>query len=379
MRICLFTSTVDVAALGKETLLSRLNSSIDPNMVTEIHALTYRLPQPGVEPSNLHFLPGEDTCRMTLCRRFFRIIDATSCIPTFLALIPLWLCSKEICESLLAIDPDVILFSEVRWRHYLHRLLRKHHPYWTCLPRLHQPLPSVRPWRQFDPTATVSIILPTYNGSRYLRQSIESCLKQTFHNIELIVVDDGSTEDIEAIVREYDDCRIRVLRHVTNLGLPHALNTGFKHSTGDYLTWTSDDNYYAQNAIEAMLRFLQTYPEIDFVYADNYLLIEGDGYSNLQIQRNKPVEWLREDNYIGACYLYRRKVYEGTGEFDTRAFLAEDYDYWIRVSRQFRMQRLFTPLYYYRHHKDSLSSKYGRQRVLEKTRLVKHLNSVRAK
>ena len=118
----------------------------------------------------------------------------------------------------------------------------------------------------------VSIVLPTYNGSKYLRQSIQSCLDQSHRNIELIVVDDGSRENIGAVVGEFSDTRIRYMRHETNRGLPASLNTGFQLATGTYLTWTSDDNYYAADAIERLTRFLQRHPTVSFVYSSMFIV-----------------------------------------------------------------------------------------------------------
>ncbi len=376
MRICVLTSTPDITGLDKATLLSRLDASIDSTVVTEINFVTYRLPKPGLDPLNLHYLPGAGSFRITLCRRLFRIIDGTSCIPACLALIPLWLCSREIRETLLATDPDVILFFGIRWRSHLHRYLRRHYPHWIFMTRPHQSVPSIHPLRTFDPSASVSIILPTYNGSRYLPQSVESCLGQTYKNLELIVVDDGSTEDIVGILKPYKDPRLRIFRHEKNLGLPQALNTGFRNSTGKYLTWTSDDNYYADEAIEEMSRFLQTYPEVDFVYADSYILDESDGNPAPKVQRNALPEDLSVRNGIGACFLYKRKVYETIGEYNPRFFLAEDYDYWIRVAQRFRMQRLFRPLYYYRFHRNSLTLRYSREVITEVTEMIKRVHNM---
>src|SRR3990170_3452478 len=103
----------------------------------------------------------------------------------------------------------------------------------------------------------VSIVLPTYNGEKYIRQSIDSCLNQTHENIELIIVDDCSIDNTPEIIKSYKDSRVKSLRHDQNKFLPHALNTGFSNATGEYLTWTSDDNYYAKEAIEKMVSFLK--------------------------------------------------------------------------------------------------------------------------
>jgi glycosyltransferase involved in cell wall biosynthesis len=203
----------------------------------------------------------------------------------------------------------------------------------------------------------VSIVLPTYNGAKYLRQSIDSCLNQTYKNIELIIVDDGSVDETSAIIKSYQDERVRCVRHAKNKRLPHALNTGFSMATGEYLTWTSDDNYYAEDAIESMVALLHTNKTIDFVYA-NYYAINDNG-AMLQPTSVGPSESLKEYNCIGPCFLYRRKVYEVLGGYNPEAFLAEDYEYWIRVFKRFRMQKLDKFIYWHRLHSRSLTGQYA--------------------
>jgi glycosyltransferase involved in cell wall biosynthesis len=203
-----------------------------------------------------------------------------------------------------------------------------------------------------NPLSKVSIVLPTYNGARYLRRSIDSCLNQTHENIELIVVDDGSTDDTPSIVASTYDRRIAYLRHEANCGLPTALNAGFEQATGDYLTWTSDDNFYAGNAIERMLSFLRN-GKHDFVYCDFYRFTRDD-LSDLQIVKLPDDPTLQEENHIGPCFLYSKQVKDGVGDYSQDTALSEDYDYWIRVSKKFSMHHLAEPLYFYRHHLASL-------------------------
>jgi glycosyltransferase involved in cell wall biosynthesis len=222
----------------------------------------------------------------------------------------------------------------------------------------------------------VSIVLPTYNGAKYLRQSIDSCLNQTYKNIELIIVDDGSRDETPQIIRSYQDERIKYIRHDKNKRLPHALNTGFSKATGDYLTWTSDDNYYAADAIESMIVSLQTNKTIDFVYA-NYYIINGDG-AVLQSISVGPDKKLKEENCIGPCFLYRRKVYEVLGGYNPDEFLAEDYEYWIRVFKRFRMQKLEKFIYWHRLHPESLTGQYGVEAKDRADRIRDHYFRVRA-
>jgi len=202
----------------------------------------------------------------------------------------------------------------------------------------------------------VSIILPTCNGAKYIRQSIDSCLNQTYKNIELIIVDDGSTDETPEIIKSYKDKRIKYLRHKKNQGLPHALNTGFANATGEYLTWTSDDNFYSKKAIEKMLFFLKN-KHYSFVYSDYYKFKDNNISSNQKLIQLPDFPNLKNENCIGPCFLYSREVERAIGNYDPHVELAEDYDYWIRTSKRFPMFHLGEPLYFYRTHKRSLSHK----------------------
>ena len=202
----------------------------------------------------------------------------------------------------------------------------------------------------------ISIVLPTYNGTRFLRESIASCLEQSYKNIELIIVDDCSTEDVSRITDQFHDARMRLVRNESNLSLPGALNEGFRISQGDYLTWTSDDNYYAHDALRVMCERLDKRPDVDFVYC-NYTFIDSDRRIRETIQVGEPGE-LDSLNCIGPCFLYRRKVYEAVGEYDLNCTLAEDYDYWMRIRKRFTMEKIDDCLYFFRLHGSSLTERY---------------------
>ena len=200
----------------------------------------------------------------------------------------------------------------------------------------------------------VSIVLPVHNGSRFLRGAIDSCLKQTHRDIELIIVDDCSTDATPDIVRSFDDARMKVIRNGKNQRLPRSLNIGFRQATGDYLTWTSDDNEYEPSAIEKMLGCLKKDPGADFVYADYWALDEGTG-------KKKPLRLpdildLREKNQVGACFLYTRRVYEKVGDYNPHLEMVEDYDYWIRTWKKFKTVHCAESLYLYRYHEQSLTT-----------------------
>jgi glycosyltransferase involved in cell wall biosynthesis len=204
----------------------------------------------------------------------------------------------------------------------------------------------------------VSIILPTYNGSKYIKQAIDSCLCQTYSNIELIIVDDGSTDETPELLRTYKDDRIKIIAHVKNEKLPKSLNTGFSASSGEFLTWTSDDNLLKKNAVETLVDYLVKHPEVDFVYTD-HMIIDDSG-SELGWYRIPLLGMIAKTNLSFACFMYRREVYKTIGNYNETAFLVEDYEYWLRVYQKFRLGYLFleSPLYYYRDHNSSLTSQY---------------------
>jgi glycosyltransferase involved in cell wall biosynthesis len=207
-------------------------------------------------------------------------------------------------------------------------------------------------------TPKISIVLPTYNGARYIRTSIESCLTQTFPDFELIVVNDCSTDETLGILDEYalKDNRILIINNEFNKKLPLSLNTGFEKARGQYFTWTSDDNYYAPHALQEMLTALEANPQADLVYCD-YHLIDDDGnitgvrkMGDVNTSFNK---WFG----AGACFLYKREVHAANNGYNPAAFLIEDYDFFVRAFMKFNFQYLpKTDLYYYREHASSLTA-----------------------
>lgn len=207
----------------------------------------------------------------------------------------------------------------------------------------------------------VSIVLPTHNGGHYLDQAVQSCLDQTYTNWELVIVDDASTDDTPKRIARWleADARIRSARHYRNRRLPAALNTGFARTSGELLTWTSDDNLYRRHALAEMVMFLETHDEVDVVYAD-YSEIDQAGQV-LRHCRVSPMEELAVQNCVGPCFLYRRRVQERLESYAEDLFLAEDYDFWLRASEHFSLERLPVDCYLYRVHAGSLTARRARE------------------
>jgi glycosyltransferase involved in cell wall biosynthesis len=216
----------------------------------------------------------------------------------------------------------------------------------------------------------ISIVLPVYNGARFLRESIDSVLAQTHRNWELLILDDCSTDETPEIAKEYaeKDPRIHYHRNEVNLKLPGNLNAGFRMARGSYLTWTSDDNRFRPMALEKMLAALKQH-NAHLAYA-SYQVIDEDGNDTFVMNVDpRGAEHILGSNVVGACFLYTREVYEKVGEYDTTLFLVEDFDYWQRVFMKFPGIAIQEVLYDYRQHGGSLTSTKNQKRygeVLEK-------------
>lgn len=199
----------------------------------------------------------------------------------------------------------------------------------------------------------VSIVLPTYNGRAFIRQTIESCLQQTYQNIQLIIIDDCSTDGTDKIIKEYSEKDNRILYHRndTNIKLPASLNIGFRLAKGDYYTWISDDNFFSPKTIESLMAQLGT---DDLIYS-SYHIINDKG--NIIDKYTAPPEMLIFTCAVGACFLYKKEIHETLKGYNEHKFRMEDYDFWLRACVKFKFNYIDEPnLYYYRKHRDSLTT-----------------------
>lgn len=188
-----------------------------------------------------------------------------------------------------------------------------------------------------------------------MASSIESILNQTYQNWELIIVNDCSTDGTLEIAKAYQkkDKRIRVLSNEKNLKLPRTLNVGFAEARGEYYTWTSDDNMYMPEALSRLAQELCLDQDCVMVYS-NMTDIDTDGKEIATVKRLSP-EYIVTGNVIGASFLYRAETAKQVGEYDINLFLAEDYDYWIRIYCTGKVKYIDESLYYYRRHAGSLT------------------------
>ena len=226
----------------------------------------------------------------------------------------------------------------------------------------------------------VSVILPVYNQANYLKDSIESVLNQTYQNFELIILNDGSTDDTASVLELYvGHPKIRLLTQ-QNQKLPTALSNAFEWARGEYWTWTSADNLMEPRQLEVLVTKLQQNPEVGMVYADYYAIDDrGDLLRDPRWRRyNRPdinsgevrlphtTEKLNQvpDNFIGPCFMYRGWIGRILGDYDAPQGV-EDYDYWMRMNALFTIQHLGSPdlLYRYRVHDNTLGARFQEEKI----------------
>lgn len=188
----------------------------------------------------------------------------------------------------------------------------------------------------------VSIVIPVYNGGDYLREAIDSALAQTYPNIEIIVVNDGSKDlgMTENIALSYGD-RIRYFPKV-NGGVASALNLAIAKMTGEYLSWLSHDDLYYPDKIAIQIQaLLDAHGENTILYSDWAIFSDSpEVLQEVRLPRVPPEQFryfLTTDNSLHGCtLLVPRRAFSICGDFDERLRTTQDYDLWFRLAERFR-------------------------------------------
>lgn len=228
----------------------------------------------------------------------------------------------------------------------------------------------------------VSIVLPVLNGEKYLDEAVRSVLAQTYRDFELIIVDDGSTDNSLKIADEYvkSDSRIKLICHSENRKLPSALNTGFAAASGEFYTWISHDNILLPEFLSRMVRELSENTNAAMVYGNMSLIdssgeiLRGKGWYEIPplsgrviLPHSTAVLNDEANNTIGAAFIYRASAAKYIGEYSDRRFGIEDYDYWMRMNEVFEIAHTSfdEPLYLYRFHDLSLTARDAELKITE--------------
>jgi glycosyltransferase involved in cell wall biosynthesis len=197
----------------------------------------------------------------------------------------------------------------------------------------------------------VSIILPTYNRERLLPRAIKSVLEQTFPHFELLVVDDGSTDNSAEVVASFDDARIRYIKHDRRRGGGAARNSGIRSSCSTYVAFQdSDDQWLPDKLARQMERFKEAPAEVGAFYC-GYIRV-GPGTAehyfpqpHIRRTEGKILESLLFENFIGTpTLIVRRECFDRVGLFDERLTRFQDWELMIRIAGAYRVGFIPEPL-----------------------------------
>lgn len=203
----------------------------------------------------------------------------------------------------------------------------------------------------------VSVIMPVYNAEKYIAQALESILKQTYSNLEILIADDASNDNSKAIIELYNDSRIKKYHNETNLGYLQTCNKLFEIATGDFIAFQDADDWSELNRIEKTLSPLLN---------DGTLGMCGCNFKRINDKTNKIItqstfpttdheikEFIRKNKtlpFCGASVIFRKEVYKNIGGF--RVFFDriryEHFDWFMLVSEKYKVANITDQLYSYR-------------------------------
>jgi len=190
---------------------------------------------------------------------------------------------------------------------------------------------------------TVSVIIPTYNRAHLIGRAIQSGLAQTYRDFEIIVVDDGSTDDTESVVRGFEDGRIRYVRLPENKGGNAARNAGIEAAGGRFIAFLDSDDEYLPARLEKTVPVLAAAPERVGVVYSNFLITRG-GYLTRGVSGDIYAHELQY-NYVSVCgALIKRECLAGN-PFDEELPAFQDWELWIRLAKQYHFLYVDEPLF----------------------------------
>ena len=216
--------------------------------------------------------------------------------------------------------------------------------------------------KEFHPL--VSIIIPVYNGEKYMREAINSALEQTYDNIEVIVVNDGSSDNTEEVAKSYGD-KIRYFRK-ENGGVASAFNYGIQKMKGEYFSWLSHDDFYGDDKVEKEIKKLSELSDKKTVVFSNFALVNNLGEITYQTsfekkakleQINRGVFPVLKGMVNGNSILIHKDIFNDVGLFNENHRTSSDYEMWFNIFKKYNCAFITDVLVYYRIHEEQDTQK----------------------
>ncbi len=224
-----------------------------------------------------------------------------------------------------------------------------------------------------DNSPLVSVVLPTYNYARYLPESVGSVLSQTYPHYEVIVVDDGSTDNTKDVLNPFMQ-RIKYIKLEQNKGLPVARNTGIQSARGKYIAFIDADDFWLPEKLQTEIEYFDKQRNAGMVYSKHVNIDENGRVIDADVKKRLPsgnifIQLFSEQNFvIASSVVVRKNVFETTGLFDEQLVNCQDWDMWLRIAFYFNIAGINKTLVKYRHNPHSLSK--NRNNVLKYQKII---------
>lgn len=206
----------------------------------------------------------------------------------------------------------------------------------------------------------VTVLMPVYNGGRHIREAIESILNQTFKNFELLIINDGSTDNSEEVILSFDDSRICYLSNPSNLGLIDTLNIGLHAAKGKYIARMDQDDISISNRIEKQVDFLNTNPEIGLVGTAFQFIGDEKYHAYFSDHDNIKLALTFYNSISHPTVMFRSEICEKhTLYFNKEYIHAEDYKMWTDFIQVTKVANLPEVLIKYRKHDTQICYVYS--------------------
>jgi len=184
----------------------------------------------------------------------------------------------------------------------------------------------------------VSVILPTYNRAQYLKRAIESVLNQSYNDFELVIINDGSTDNTLEVLLEYHDPRIKIIRNEVNIGFVKSLNKGINYAKGKYIARIDDDDFWSDSEkLKKQIRFLELNPEYVLVGC-GIIRINSEGRETkryLLPEKDKDIReiMLLVSPFVHVGVVFKKKAWELAGGYDEELYFSQDSDLWAKLGK----------------------------------------------
>lgn len=230
----------------------------------------------------------------------------------------------------------------------------------------------------------ISVVMPVYNGEKFIGKAIESILNQTYKDFELIIINDGSKDRTLNIVKEYSDSRIRLIDLVRNVGLVKVRNIGIKNSNGKYIAWLDSDDISNKSRLKKQVNFLENNPSIGI--CGSWVRTFGLRESLWKFPTSSELikaKLLFVNCFATSSVMLRKSVLTKYDlEFDRKFPLAEDYNLWEKISNHCNVANISDFLTYHRIHQNQTTASQStvmyafevQRRMLERLKVVMNIH-----